>query len=331
MSKILDLFKNLKQDMHETHNAEALKHILPETIVYDMMHHFSNNKKTESNTLKKFKELLLKQPYVYHAALNTVSYEHENSQNRVLLHGVLFKALFNLYINHLKKPLNSVLLSSLYNDSEQERTIIEFTEYNDMPKRYRGIFVPYDQDRYVLNVPHSEMIISCNKKNLKQLEKLLLRVNMLLPVVYKTKIEPDPTNWERLNNFESKQKKWSHPAFVESRFASSNITDEQLAVIRELHDIFVEIAKITYPVITKQREDSVAQGLFAEYQKELQQKDIFVRAQNEAKTLKANQEEVIKNAYKAFKNKKKQLKTNYKEFHSDLLNMLATETHTRIK
>lgn len=333
MGKILEAFRKFQQDVHEMDNADQLNAVSPQTTIYDMYHYFMGSQKgthKDSTWMSAFDKTLNKQPHVYHAALNNAAYSKENPQNKVLLHGILFKALFNIYMKHVKKGFDNVLLSEIQlNLNEEDRQIIDFVEYNNLPKRFRGIFVKYDADHYVLNAPHSKIIITYKKQNRNKLEALLLRAKMLIPVIYKEKLME--SHGSELLAKRIQQANITTPAFVLDSPSAKCVSDEQLKTVHELRDIFIEIAKISLPKIITQKENVAAKEIYAEYTQEIHQQDIFVRTQNEAKELKINQDNIIKNAYKAFKRKKKQLKANYREYHSELMNMLANETGVRIK
>lgn len=334
MGKILEAFRKFKHDVHEMDNAEKLKTMLPRTTVYDMGHIFAH--RTHNGAPASiFDKALEKQPYVYHTAFNSAEYTTENARNQVLFHGIMFKELFDVYTTYLKKPFDNCLLSPLFIDIKQnqdKRFLIDFIQYKQLPKRFRGIFVKYDEDNYILNIPNPVMTITYNKKDRQKLEKLLLRAKMLIPVIYKdvsSIIWDDEPDAEDHNLWTGT--KVRTPAFVKNSPSAKCVSDEQLATIRELHNIFIEIAKITLPVATKQKENSGALEILEELNKECYQREIFVRAQDEAKNLKADHDEIIKKSYKTFKKRKKQLKTNYREFRSDLLAMLAKETGVNIK
>ena len=220
MSKILDAFRKFKQDMHEVENGEKLTTMSPQITVYDMYHQFSSlDKRHGADAVKIFGNILEKQPNIYHYALNNQAYSEENAQNRVLMHGILFKTLFNMYLNHFKKGFDNIFLEmdSLSDDCKVERISLFYQQYYQLPKRYRGIFVQYDADSYVLNVPHADMIIGYNKKNAKKLEALLLRAKMLIPVIYKTKTKSSmgTTDLRRALKIAT----YEEPAFVSSLYS----------------------------------------------------------------------------------------------------------------
>jgi hypothetical protein len=331
MGKILEAFRKFKHDVHELDNAEKLKTMLPSSTVYDMQHNFSNRKKNGTCT-DIFDKVLNNQPLIGDVSFVSGAYPSQNAQNQVLYHGIIFNALFNVYMRYVKKGFDSIPLSEAQKATPNARIIIDFIEYDDLPKRYRDIFVQYDADHYMLNVTNSEMVIAYSNKNKQKLESLLLRAKMLIPVIYKHKSEivwNDEPEAENHNLWTGT--KVQVPAFVKDSPFAKLVNDEQLATVRELHDIFVEISKITLPIATKRREDSAAFDKIAEIHKEYNQYDIFLRAQKQVKESKAQQITATKNAFKQFKSQKKQLAINYKQNRSYWLTKLANETSVRIK
>ncbi len=329
MSKILDAFRKFKQDMHEIENAEKLQSISPMTTVYDICHQFAYKHQNTPNSVSLFESVLKKQPHVYHTALNHQAYDSENAHNQLILHGVLFNALFNVYMSHFKKGFDNIFLltGALGNKFDENRPMICFTEYAKLPKRYRDIFVRYNCDNYTLNAPYTDMIIKYNKKNKSKLEKLLLRAKMLIPVLYKEKNShykvPEDDRVYLLNEA------IPEPAFVPDSASAKCITDEQLNTVKELHDIFVEIAKITTPIQTNVAPET--RDVFLEFKKEMEQKDIFVKASDAVKHAKAHHEESLANAEHVFNQKKQAIDTNYKHMREDLFEMLSEQTSVRIK
>ncbi len=320
MAKILEAIKMFKQDMQELDNAEKLNQITPYITMCDIHHQFLYNKHYSNQTGVLFDQILEKEPYASKTALNYKAYTEENAQNKVLIHGVLFNSLFNVYLNHFKKGFDNVLLTNLPERESDDmcyflskerpgsnRTIIDFIEYEKLPKRYRCLFVQYDDDHYTLNIPHAEMMIAYNKKNKSKIEKLLLRAKMLIPVIYKE--QPlnsvvDPTSAKRVSN-------------------------EQLNTVRELHDIFVEIAKITFPVETDTNAKS--RDVYNEYIHETNQKDTVLSACRMDKEDKQFRDNAINEERKNFISQKKAFKQQYKNNRATLLQSLAENISVRIK
>ena len=320
MSKILEAFRNFQKGVHEMENAESLKHMSPQTTIYDIEHQFSSKRKFDFRVLSVFDMTLKKQAYVYHAALNHRAYTDTNPQNQVLMHGILFDALLNMYLIHFKKCFDNILLSDFRdNNTINKKVIIDFIEYNNLPKRYRGIFVQYDSDHYVLNVPYKNMVMTYNKKDKAKLKKLLLRAKMLIPVIYKTKkTVPDMDFGGMLQFYEHAMPE--SPAFVSDSADAKRVTDEQLKTIHELHDIFVEIAKITLPVETKVKTEAC--DVYYEYKREQEQKGAVLHTYNMSKDLKRVHQKGLANEAKAHKKKKQSMNESYKQSRIILLKTL---------
>ena len=136
MGKILDAFKKFKHDMHEVENAEKLNSMSPQITVYDMYHQFSSlDRQHGADAVRIFGQILERQPHIYHYALNNHAYSEENAQNRVLMHGILFKTLFNIYLNHFKKGFDNIFLKmdSLPDNAKVERISLFYQQYYQLP------------------------------------------------------------------------------------------------------------------------------------------------------------------------------------------------------
>jgi hypothetical protein len=263
------IFKTIK----EHNNAQEIANIYPYTIFYDMLHIFaqkSNNNKKHLANSESFTKALLEQPF-FSKAMDSYEYKTHNPQNKVLMHGIMYYALYNLYMKHVKKGFNSVLLSDSQKQYNSSKLIIDFTVYDYLPKKYRGIFVPYDSDNYILNTPYKNLTLAYNKKNKDKLEKLLERAKMLIPVIYK---EPTPDA-----DFGGVLQIYEQPAFTHDSRDANRVSDEQLKTILELREIFIDISNITLPIATTPNHETNAYHILDEYINEKKQEDIVFEAQ----------------------------------------------------
>ena len=258
-------------------NAKELAQILPRQTHSDMQEAFSAQKGYNVANHDSFIEALLEEPFITPSFMGS-GYKKHNPQNQVLSHGTVYNALFTLYMRNVKTGFDSVLLYAEQQKYRHQKVIIDYITYDNLPKKYRGIFVKYDNDSYVLNIPYGDLTISYNKKNKAKVEKLLERAKMLLPVIYK---EPTPDI-----DFGGLLQICSGPDFVKDSRSANRVTDEQLNTVRELHDIFVELAKITFPRATFPRfRDSAAYRLLLEHEKERNQHDVVHNANKTYKEL----------------------------------------------
>ena len=324
MGKIL---KKLQRWQKDVNNIQMLKNLLPTAIIFDMCHVFSNSKKlTNSNALSLF-DLTVKKLADSQSFLYPERYKELVAQNQVLVHGIIFKALYDIYTQYSKRAFENILPYELKTDPQNERIIISFLDYAKLPKCYRGIFTAYDSDNYVLNIPHTNITMAHNKKNRNSLEKLLQRAKLLIPVIYKeghiqsyTMPAPDAENEQII--LESGHE---GPAFVSECSSNNYVTDEQLNTICELRDIFIEISKITTPVITKRNKNTSAKAIYEEYLEQLSHTNIFVNATKTLKTAEKHRDTSIDNANKAFEAQKRAAEQSYKEYHSDLIQALSKQ------
>ncbi len=271
MGKILKI-------LQEHDNAKQIAAVYPYSIYYDMVYHFARQPlfDTKNNI---FATTLFHQPFVEEAC-DRERYSFSNPQGKVLMHGIIYKALFNIYMEYVKKSFDSVLLADIQKQYNKDKIIIDFISYNDLPKKYRGIFVPYDNDNYILNVPYNKMNIAYNKKNKTRLEYLLKRAKMLIPVIYR---EPSP-DLDLGGTF----KVYTNPCYVPDSKAAQKVSNEQLYTIHELHDIFVEISKITLPLQNVPHTGKNAYKILNEYITEQNQQDTVYKMQtglNEYKSM----------------------------------------------
>ena len=269
MGKILKI-------LQEHDNAKQIADLYPYAIYYDMEYHFVRHPNADvKNSIFAF--TLFHQPFVDEAC-DRNRYCFSNPQGKVLMHGIIYKALFNIYMEYIKKSFDSVLLADIQKQYNKDKIIIDFISYYELPKKYRGIFVQYDKDNYILNIPYNNMNIAYNKKNKTKLEQLLERAKMLIPVIYR---EPTPDI-----DFGGTFKVYENPFYVPDSKTAQRVSDEQINAILDLHDIFVEISKITLPLRTYPNKYARAYKILDEYYKEQNQQGIVYKTKNGLKELK---------------------------------------------
>ena len=273
----------ISQILKEKNNVKEIAKMYPCVVCYDMIYNFVRNKKPrgflklkdeDGNT--RFIRALYNQPFT-EIALNTTEYQMQLPQNQVRLHGIIYNALFNIYVKYVKKSFDSVYLILPQMQHNTNKIVIDSSEYNNLPRQYRNLFVKYYHDNYVLNTNYTDMVLSYANKNKLKLEQLLKRAQGLIPCIYR---EPEPDI-----DLGGTLKIYEQPDFYPDLASAKWVSTEQLNTIRELHDIFVEISKITLPCLTltekKQKirpnvietKDS-AHDLYNKYLKEQAQKNI---------------------------------------------------------
>ena len=272
MSKIIWFVK-------ERNNAKKLAEIKPYAIYHDMVHYFSKNKKPHTVFLdgsNVFTKSFLKQPVIEQIFSHT-EYTQQNPQTMVLWHGIIYKALFDMYMKYTNAPFDSYYLSKEQFEHKSDRQKISIADYKKLPRKYRQLFtINKYTNTYVLNNYENDMQFVIKKSQKSDIEHLLTRARTLIPVVYH---EPIPDmDIGGLKIFET-------PHIYDSSYRVSN---EQLNAVKELHDIFEQISKITFPCAVSQKHTAI----FDEYMKE------------------HNQQDIVLQTYKAKRNAQKQMKHN---------------------
>lgn len=250
-------------------NVSNLNKTLPETYVKSLQ----NCAFIADSALTKTKEIIFP---------NT--YETLNPQNKVLMHGIFFKHLFDKYLELLQTEFNDVQLKIMSNEMDN-RPKISKTEYNDMPKRYRGVFVPFGKDNYVLNCQDEPRpFFTVKKSNRPELETLLDSAKMLIPVIYHTK-------W--IDNNTGSKETLKAPYFTPKHSLKSHfVNDKQLSAIYNLGIIFRKIDQLTQIRVKEAiSERHGAVDIYNEYLNEFKhQKDRYTNAQNKINSTQAETE-----------------------------------------
>ena len=99
-------------------NADTLKSMQPSAIFYDMSHIFIQNKVRHAYISSiTFHKEIKNQPFI-DFAFSSHNYRDMLPQNQVILHGIMYRSLYNMYVKHLKKHINNTPSeTSLINDS----------------------------------------------------------------------------------------------------------------------------------------------------------------------------------------------------------------------
>ena len=241
-------------------------------------------------------------------------YENTNPHNQVTICQIFFDQLYWEYIEHLTTKIKNDRLptsgSNPYTENKS-RITIGFNEYEEMPKKYRGVYSKYryEYTNYFLNehfAPYKICIVKPSNK--QKMESLLLQAADLIDKIQK--LAPNtifPRYW-----------------FVKDDSPEANVvTKEQVDTIKKIYNIFVKLDGITEPGFKhtyahageKHRPRHGARDVYNEYQNELSHKNRFWRAQQEIINAKMKREMQIHNAEKIAKN----AESKYKEMYQSII------------
>ena len=302
MGKILNI-------LSERANANQIAEMRPYAIYHNMLYYIVRTKHGSKPFIddSNFSKKLLEQIWVEKALFCGNDYTEYSPKNQVLLHGIMYNSLYNTYASFLK---------SSRRPDKNNQTIIDATEYNKIPKRYRSIFVKFDDNHYILNTANTTITVAYNK-----VEQLLNRAKALIPVIYKESAQPDENIGGILEIYYS-------PAFVKDSFSANFVTDKEIDAIRKLHDIFVEISKITLPAIDiKQNEHSVALDLYQEYKNPRQKMPIDYLLEKHT----TNEEIQLEQERKKYEEKVQYIKQGYKDLRSETIGFFINKVRTKTK
>ena len=215
------------------------------------------------------------------------TYETLNPQNQVLAHGIFFKNLLAKYLAYLNINLHDPWLQT--GTKYTNRPMISKVEFQNMPKRYRSIFTQYDSSHYILN-EHKDTILTVPAANKEQLKSLLYKARTLIPNIYKTDVRD---NVPTLSDQEHEQK-WLNrtlgdtfmkPAFVPNSLSAHNVSNDQIKVIEQLRDIFIELDGISI-MWTQERDNThCAADIYAQYLNETSQTNRYLKMAFETRGL----------------------------------------------
>lgn len=252
------------------------------------------------------------------------AYYKETPHNRMLMWGALFAAL------------NEVLIVNvLMYKYEIEIKEIDATEFEKLPKRYRGAFkkCQYNPNRYIYEQKNDtrgiRVIHNTKHPNYKLLNAYVEEIQTLIPKVYEKVI---------INEFiiasgcfgdigdkvysEYYARQFGVPA-TKSRGYSYRISDEKMETMARLQDLFTKIASMCIVVNTKYGQ----QEIFDELNAENTQKNILVKAQNLTKTAENVIDAVHKTDELYTRDDARAATRRYSDFKKDVLAKL----HKKIK
>ena len=176
--------------------------------------------------------------------------------------------------------LNDVQLQIISNETNDFPKISK-EEYGKMPKRYRGVFIPFDRGHYVLHTQDEvRPVVSTRKTDRQKLEFLLDYARKLIPVIYHTKWVDFSTQHDL--------KDVKKPDFYDKHsLVAKFVSNKQLETITKLRKIFVDIDDITRiymkEILINKYDNMSRHGaidIYMEYQNELTQKNRYANAQN---------------------------------------------------
>ena len=300
-------------------NAFKLKKLTPRTIAGEIQNCSMIAKMALAETESDTSVIYIN--FIGTPVLSANSYETLNPQNQVLAHGIFFKNLLAKYLAYLNINLHDPWLQT--GTKYTNRPMISKTEFQNMPKRYRSIFTQYDSTHYILN-EHKDTILTVPTVYKEELKTLLYKARTLIPLIYKTNVRD---NAPTLSDQEHEQR-WLNrtlgdtfmkPAFVPNSLSAHNVSNEQIKVIEQLRDVFIELDGISL-MWTQERDNTHrAADIYAQYKNELSQKNRYLNAETRGlQTLYNNAPEnersgiavLIKHAQENYAKKRQQMISN---------------------
>ena len=245
------------------------------------------------------------------------TYKTLNPRNQVLANGIFFKNMFHKYIEFLDTKLNDVQLQIISNETNDFPKISK-EEYGKMPKRYRGVFIPFDRGHYVLHTQDEvRPVVSTRKTDRQKLEFLLDYARKLIPVIYHTKWVDFSTQHDL--------KDVKKPDFYDKHsLVAKFVSNKQLETITKLRKIFVDIDDITRiymkEILINKYDNMSRHGaidIYNEYQNELTNKNRYSIVQNDI------------NAIKAYKESLTEMLNSADKKHRDCLQVMIENTNKK--
>ena len=272
--------------LEERNNAIKLEDMFPGAIIYDMHHVFVEGKTdSEAHKIPSFTSYLSFQTSNW--VLSPSSYKYFNPQDQVLLHGLTYKTLVDIYKRYLELPFAKYDILEKPNPNKIPTLTNE--EYNNLPKRYRGAFRKYGSDTYILSESYKSMQIRVKKEDREKMVNLLKQAEMLVNVIYKEKtLTPDESIGGVMEIYYQEP---VGPAFNKDSLKNYFVKNTQISIIETLHKIFIEIAKISLPCsiyIPEQKTDNNgirsikgSRRIYEEYEKEKTRKNAYLDSRKE--------------------------------------------------
>ena len=321
MANILEKIKTKKQEYNNgkklaqsSYTPDDFVFALRMNIANQKLPHFMQNKKSyhKQNTYGVSREIVntIKESY-YTRVKNLKPYLKETPYNRISHWGALFNVLFDYYAtstNQIGFPV---------------KIHINKDEFQLIPKRYRCALskAPSGQIENLSKPTNKMSIILESKENLDKFQKLMDEAKKLIDLIYdynlvSSNYRVKSYGTEQENKYDVYEKGDSYIKPMSDATKSYFVSNEQLAAIKRLQEIFIDISNIC--LVIQHRTN--ASDIFAEYMKIKDNKDIVLQGHKFLQSLKASIETNTPAAiYKYRKAKRKSLLNIYEK------------TNTRIK
>lgn len=264
------------------------------------------------------------------------TYKSLKPQDQVLFYGVLFKNMLYKYLELLDIKLTNPELQALTNpniqaisnESLQDWPTVSKTEYEKMPKRYRGIFAQKNKDNYILHTQDEpRVLVTVKKSDELALDVLLEHAVIQLSEIYRTKpIDIRPLSKKKRHDLNRNLGKIAKkPYFSDKRAIPAKfISNKKMAAIDALQKTFSDIDNITQLYVKEiliQKYDNTprhgAIDIYNEYQNELTNKNRYSIAQNDINTI------------KAYKDSLTEMLNSADEKHRDCLQVMIENTNKK--
>lgn len=321
MSNILEKIKTKKQEYNNGKKL-AQSSYAPDDYIFAMRMNITNqklplsmqNKKShhKQNTYNVAKEIIqnIKESY-YKRIKNLKPYLKETPYNRVSHWGALFNILFDYYA------------ASTDQIGFPVKVHINKDELQSIPKRYRCALskAPLGQIENLSKQTNKMSIILDSPQSLNKFNKLMGEAKKLINLIYDINLVSNTYRIksygaEQENKYDVYEKGDSYIMPMPDTMKSYFVSDEQLAAIKRLQEIFIEISNIC--LVIQHRTN--ASDILAEYIKIKDNKDIVLKGHKFLQSLKSSIEPNTPAAiYKYRKAKRKTLLNLYEK------------TNTRIK
>lgn len=238
-------------------------------------------------------------------------YNEETPYNKMLMWGALLVTLNEIFFSNNKLVL----------DVKK----IDATEYNKLPKRYRGAFrkSPYNPNTYIYTQKNVNkdfnLFYDPKHPNYKLLNK---DIRNLFATLYQEEVvrRTMTTDGYTIDDFGNRQ--WIEK--IEYSYGirpckdpklSNRISDEQMEAMAKLQDYFATIASMC--IVTKPKYGS--QEIFNELNAEKSQENIFVKAQNLTKMAKNTMDTIHKTDELCTKDQMSAASKYYSDLKKDIL------------
>ncbi len=264
------------------------------------------------------------------------TYKNLKPQDQVLFYGILFKNMLYKYLELLDikltnpelRTLTNPKFQAISNESFKDWPTISKTEYQQMPKRYRGIFAPKDKDNYILHTQDEpRALVTVKKSDELALDILLEHAVVNISEIYRTKpIDIRPLSKKKRHDLNKNLDKIAkEPYFSDKRAIPAKfISNKKMAAIDALQKTFSEIDNMTRLYVKEiliQKYDNFprhgAIDVYNEYRNELTNKNRYANAQNDINTI------------KVYKDSLTELLNNADEKHRDCLQVMIEKANRK--